>query len=268
VIEINQACAVQTGCHPDDTPGFPVRIPAGASYRLTSDLVVGDGNTTAIQGFVPAGQPLQNGSATLDLGGFSIRCTATNIALCESGAGIGVDFGAITGATVRNGTVRNLGNDGVLLGDGGIVQSLHALSNGQPADITVAGIRCGQGCAISQCVATQNGRYGIMVGNGSSVLDSVARLNGGAGIRAAPGALIARNALFDNDQQGVTEAGGAGVFQNSIHNNSAFGIDTTGSTPFAYGQNALRGNNGAGPEVSASGVEVDQNFCDLDTVCP
>ncbi len=39
VLEINQAC-VATGCFPGDAPGFPVRIPAPGSYRLTSDLDV------------------------------------------------------------------------------------------------------------------------------------------------------------------------------------------------------------------------------------
>lgn len=38
VLEINQTCAVQTGCFSGDTPGFPVTINATGSYRLTSNL--------------------------------------------------------------------------------------------------------------------------------------------------------------------------------------------------------------------------------------
>src|SRR5690606_10202060 len=51
VIEINQTCAKQTGCFDNDTANFPVTIDgkAGKSYRLTSDLVVPDENTTAIR---------------------------------------------------------------------------------------------------------------------------------------------------------------------------------------------------------------------------
>jgi hypothetical protein len=51
VLEINQACAVQTGCFAGDTAGFPVTIDGGVgkSYRLTANLVVPDVETTAIE---------------------------------------------------------------------------------------------------------------------------------------------------------------------------------------------------------------------------
>ena len=47
VIEINQTCAVQTGCIDNsggigDTPGFPVTIEIPGSYVLTSNLVVSE----------------------------------------------------------------------------------------------------------------------------------------------------------------------------------------------------------------------------------
>ena len=64
VLEINQTCAVQTGCFPGDTAGFPVTITEAdrRSYRLTSDLVVPLPSNTGIY--------LHISSATLDLGGF------------------------------------------------------------------------------------------------------------------------------------------------------------------------------------------------------
>ncbi len=37
VLEINQTCAVQTGCFAGDTAGFPVEIDVAGSYRLTSN---------------------------------------------------------------------------------------------------------------------------------------------------------------------------------------------------------------------------------------
>jgi hypothetical protein len=37
-LEINQACAVNTGCFPGDDPGFPVTITQPGSYRLTGNL--------------------------------------------------------------------------------------------------------------------------------------------------------------------------------------------------------------------------------------
>ena len=41
VLEINQTCAVLTGCFAGDAPGFPVTMDSttpGKSFRLTSDL--------------------------------------------------------------------------------------------------------------------------------------------------------------------------------------------------------------------------------------
>ncbi len=35
VLEINQACAVNTGCFPGDDPGFPVTVVQPGSYSLT-----------------------------------------------------------------------------------------------------------------------------------------------------------------------------------------------------------------------------------------
>ena len=48
VLEINQACAVHTGCFSGDDPGLPVTIDssAGRSYRLTSDLTSSSSNPT------------------------------------------------------------------------------------------------------------------------------------------------------------------------------------------------------------------------------
>ena len=64
VHEINQTCAVHTGCGAIDTPGFPVTLEPG-NYRLTSDLVVPAG----LLGIVEGGG---NGSRRIDLGGFLI----------------------------------------------------------------------------------------------------------------------------------------------------------------------------------------------------
>ena len=66
VLEINQTCAVQTGCFPGDTPGFPVTIDgsAGRSYRLSGDLTIADANNDGIR--------VDADSISIDLNGFSI----------------------------------------------------------------------------------------------------------------------------------------------------------------------------------------------------
>ncbi len=76
VIEINHAAALAGGVTSYDDPGYPVTIVPGASYRLTSDLRVSSENLDVIEGYVPTilGFPSSNGTITLDLNGFSVRC--------------------------------------------------------------------------------------------------------------------------------------------------------------------------------------------------
>jgi hypothetical protein len=55
VAEINHTCAVQTGCFPGDSAGYPITIDgqAGRSYLLTSDLIVPNENTHGIDVAAP-----------------------------------------------------------------------------------------------------------------------------------------------------------------------------------------------------------------------
>jgi hypothetical protein len=180
-----------------------------------------------------------------------------------------VDFGTISGASVVNGTVRNMGNDGIVLGNAGRVHGVFLHSNGQFGDLNDGnGIKCGDGCRVSECVADDNGRIGIFTGNGSTVVDNQVLNNDQSGIRVGAGSLVARNTVYANAFQGIIDSGGSGIFQNAINGNGGDGIDSLVGAPYAYGQNALRGNNGAGGETDGIGVQVNQNFCETDTVCP
>jgi hypothetical protein len=310
VIELNQTCALQTGCHPQDTPGFPVTIPVGSSYRLTSDLAIGDGNANAVEAIEPGGAPLivpSNGTIHLDLNGFSIRCYTALLGRCGSGSfGTGVDFGSIRGASVVNGTVRDMGGHGVSLGDGGRAQRLSVIANG------AFGVRCVRSCHVSEsliqgndwgiAVGTHatvidnlvsdnrdrgidasfgstvarnsvhdNGSYGIISNSGATIADNAVSSNGGDGIFAGRGSSVARNTVYDNEGDGILAEPGTGIFQNVVYENAGWGIRATGflEEPLvAYGQNTLRANNGAGPEVSPGAVQVGPNLCESDTVCP
>ena len=67
VVEINQTCAVNTGCFSGDAAGFPVTISQTGSYRLTSDL----SQTTTTNHTIHITNTAQN--VTIDLNGFSIQ---------------------------------------------------------------------------------------------------------------------------------------------------------------------------------------------------
>jgi len=78
-LEINRACAVNTGCFTGDSAGYQVTITQPGSYRLTGDL--------DLSALSPDLQAVEVGApaVTLDLGGFQIigptTCTGTGISI-------------------------------------------------------------------------------------------------------------------------------------------------------------------------------------------
>jgi|JI10StandDraft_1071094.scaffolds.fasta_scaffold91876_2 hypothetical protein len=144
VLEINQACAVQTGCFAGDSVGLPATIngSAGRSDRPTSGLVVPNENTDGIQ--------VSSDDVGIDLNHFTIRgpvvCSGTHPA-CTPGSGTGSDIertsSAVSGTSVRNGVIRGMGNHGVLLGDQAEVSHSRLRSN------RVDGIQTGSSGTVS-----------------------------------------------------------------------------------------------------------------------
>ncbi|MEZ4278667.1 MAG: right-handed parallel beta-helix repeat-containing protein [Myxococcota bacterium] len=170
VTELNQTCAVQTGCLAGDAPGFPVTIAAPGNFVLTSDLDVRvapvPANTTAIE--------LTTGliGTTVDLNGFSI-VGAASCSFTPPCTNTGTGAGISGSASVRNGTIRAMGSDGILV-SGGTVENVRAVGNGG------RGIRVTFG-SVRDSVAAINGGDGISVTDGT-VADSVSLQNQGAGV--------------------------------------------------------------------------------------
>lgn len=123
VLEINQVCAVQTGCFPGDAAGFPVtpNTAAGRSYRLTGDLVVPDSNTNAIHVTSPYA-----GSLSIDLGGFEItgpnECSEVpplfDLVCTQPGIGSAIraenlEAPLLSSVSIKNGTARGMGLFGI-----------------------------------------------------------------------------------------------------------------------------------------------------------
>ena len=124
VLEINQTCAVNTGCFPGDTAAFPVKITASGSYRLTSNLSPAAADAIGVSAE----------DVTIDLNGFRLMgagcCTgisadATPHVAVRNGVVRGFQFGLDMGAhnRVENLTVRNCGKTGIIMkGPGGFVR--------------------------------------------------------------------------------------------------------------------------------------------------
>jgi hypothetical protein len=191
VLEINQTCAVSTGCFSGDTAGFPVTITASGSYRLTSNLrrtiqLGGSQNAHFIE--------ISADDVSVDLGGFLISC-ATILGGSCSGSGSGVevaDGNNIRGARVSNGSISGMAAHGVLLGPQAQVTSLRSRGNGQ------TGISVNAGSIVSGNTTLEN-EVGIWCfGGGTLIVANTARGNN-FGISLGAGDVYRENVVTDND---------------------------------------------------------------------
>ena len=215
VLEINQTCAVETGCFAGDAAGFPVTIGAPGSFTLTSNLIVPDENTDGIL--------VGTSDVGIDLNNFAIVRSGCELAepVCSiaSGAGSGVGRASFEnrGISVRNGSITGMGQNGVSLGEQAEIVNLRVRWNGND------GISTGSGSTVSGNTAYENGRDGIRAGNGSTVSASTVYLNRGNGIFGNSASTISGNTAYQNGINGLSCFDGCAFIHNTAHSNG----DTT-----------------------------------------
>lgn len=287
VVEINQACAVNTGCVSGDSAGFPVSISSPGSYRLTSNLDLAGAGTSvdAINISVT--------DVTVDLNGFELvgTCDSSTLPCTPFSGGDGV-FSNSKRITVKNGTIRNMTRNGIVLGPQARVENVRVLANAN-AGIQLTGTSP-HGSIIRLNHIADNGAHGITLGLGGILIEKNSCVNNfGTGIFLGGGnGLVADNVLTDNSSDGIRAPNnGNNVFRgNLITNNGGEGIDTIGSpaktgnlvigntitqntgvgvafssTDNGYTENVIRGNGGG---TVSSGTEIGTNLCNSNTTCP
>lgn len=217
MLEINQACALNGGCFPGDSAGFPVTIDgsAGRSYRLTSDLdLFAVPDTTAVDLDAPY--------ITLDLNGFEIAgpitCSGSGASLdCgASGNGDGISLNSNADyVSISNGTIRNMSRHGIgASGDRLTVKNVRARNNARD------GLNGGFDSIAVNCIAAENGNDGYQFGSGSVIKQSTA---------------------FGNFADGIRIDGSNGVIDDSTaRNNGGQGFEMGHSSRF--GKNSSTGN--------------------------
>jgi parallel beta-helix repeat protein len=280
VLEINQACAVNTGCFSGDAAGLPVTITAAGSYRLTGNLTVPDENTDGIT--------VSANDVGIDLNNFAIigpvTCTSGAPLTCShaSGMGSGIErtSSSVRGTSVKNGSITGMGNYGVYLGhqaevtnlrvrwnrlDGVFVGTSSTVSGNKARSNGDTGISAGSGSTVSGNTAYDSGDEGIQVDTGSMVSGNAARINGGDGIQGSSGSTVSGNAAYDNGADGIQVHNGSTVSGNTVRGNTGYGLNFTGSDA-AYSENVIS-NNTAGT-INGSAVQLGQNACDGNTTCP
>ncbi len=281
VIEINQTCAVQSGCFPGDSAGFPVTIAVSGSYRLTSSLLVSS-TTDAI--WVLASL------VSLDLNGFGIvgpvTCSGGGATLtCSSAtAGVrGID-GSSARTSVRDGVVRGFGGGGILVGSHASISDVHVEENagngiqaGQFAELLRAstalndgnGIVADGASRVSGAVARGNKLDGISVNNASVVEASRSYLNGRDGYDIAFGCVLTDSATYLNAGDGIDVRGGSLIRGNTAYSNGGSGGGyqiNSDSSEMAYVENVLRRTTGDLGFVNM-GVNAGGNTCGS-VLCP
>jgi hypothetical protein len=252
VILINQNAALAGGVVPDDSAGFPVTILVSGSYRLSSNLLVTDANTSAIL--------IAASNVTIDLNGFSIsgpsQCTGFPVLSCIprasgfSGNGIEAIMGA-NNISVFNGTIQGMGNAGIALSGKHIrVENVHAVNNatggisvlGRDSKVlaSTASENDGVGINADGVISgnTANGNAGDGIEGSGSVTNNNAEFNGGSGITGF-------GSFIGNFTQGNGHQGIFAICTSTIVSNAANG--NTGGDIVTHNNGCTRANNAPAP---------------------
>ncbi len=255
VLEINQTCAVQTGCFSGDTKGWPVTIngTAGKSYRLTSSLYVPDRNTTAIT--------ITRQNTSVDLNGFEIGLFACQGFSCLplAGTGDGVSAPGVRGVSIRNGSITATGRWGVDLGDEAEVSNLRVRWNG------AGGIRVRDKAQARKNTISNNGvntsTNGLHAESFALIVGNVVSGSSGAGIRTGIGSTVSGNTVYGSTLRGILTDDRCTVMDNTSTENGGFGIVAGNSSTVQGNTVGLNGSAGLflGSTTAYRGNTIDSN---------
>lgn len=250
VILINQARALAGGITAGDAPGFPVSLNTAGSYRLTGNLdVTGEAapeNVTAIS--------VGASDVTIDLNGFSLVgptvCTGSPVTACAPlGSGRGV-HSPPTGLTVRNGSIRGFGGNG-LLATNALVEGVQLFSNGGVA------LWFMEGGTVVDSTSMANGNDGFY-GNRAVVQRFRAMHNKGRGIATDCG-VVRDSEAFHNADAGIVADHGVALRNLSRDNGGCAILAFAGG----YGENVAYGSS----SLFCSGTALGANLCN-GALCP
>lgn len=199
----------RTPINGNTTPGDAdslFKITAPGSYYLT-------GNITGVA--AKHGIEIAVGGVTIDLMGFELLGVPGSF---DGISNIGLDNDNVS---VRNGTVRGWGGDGVdLTATGGISGSVTDIISTDNALIGIIGTFNSQ---IERCVTAENGSHGIDVRTGSVIVSCTAYRNGADGISADSASTLAHCFAYDNIGDGI-DASEATITGCIASNNGSNGI--------------------------------------------
>ena len=188
---ITQAAVNAGNITPGDTPGFPVTISVGGSYRLASNLVV----TTAVNGI-----EVRANEVTIDMGGFTLAGSGVGRnGIASFNRALRVEHGNVRGFTLDG--IRSIAqfltvHDMIVVANGRDGVFAHEVNPSTPSadfaritDSNISsngddGISCASHCHVEGNTVSKNESYGVYcyADGGCTVLGNTLTLNGGAGI--------------------------------------------------------------------------------------
>lgn len=256
VLEINQDCAVNTGCFTGDSAGFPVSITnttlnIARSFRLTSNL---DVSGVATPEEVTAISVINSPGVIINLNGFSIQgpttCTGlegSELACSHMSSSITAGAGIFGGQalTVRNGAIRGMGGSGFFCNANCAVIDMHFSFNGRQ------GAHLAGNSLVSGSTFYRNAGDGLQTGFSSRVIANSADSNAGDGFELGDAGVIRNSTSMQNGGSGIVAFSGSLVVSNTARGNTSHGIDLTNSMALS---NTLLSNIGAGLNLDSDSV--------------
>lgn len=273
--EVEPRIAISATNTPGDADSL-FRISQPGSYYLTGNI-----NGVAAK----AGIEIAASGVTVDLMGFELAGVTGSL------DGIRTSVSLLQNVTIRNGSVRNWGSDGIDIGlfavKSGLVEGVGASGNGGigilAANSVVTGCTAGsnandgissffgtvisfctangnaqrgivtvQNCTITNCTADSNTLGGILATSGSTVTDCIANVNDSFGISVSFGS-VTRCAAKGNIGTGISVSSGSTVYGCTAVGNDLDGI-TLSSDCVAV--NNTCDSNGASATDSGAGIRA------------
>jgi hypothetical protein len=249
VLEINQTCAVETGCFAGDAAGFPVTITSPGSYRLTGNL---DADATGIE--------ILADFVALDLNGFRLDGDATS-----SSTSHGVHIPTRRAVEIRNGSISRFAGRAVNADGGG----QHRVLGVRVLDSGSDGIYLnGDEMVVRGCIVKSSVGRGIHTGARSIVEGNVSESNGSTGIRVSSFSLVKDNVVSGGATSGIFALGNGTIVGNTVTNNGGHGMNIAGDSLIrdnTVTSNTLWGIHGAKGVLVVGNLVNENNVADSST---
>ncbi|NUQ53066.1 MAG: right-handed parallel beta-helix repeat-containing protein [Phycisphaerales bacterium] len=206
--EVEPRVAISSTNTPGDADSL-YKITQPGSYYLT-------GNITAVLG--RHGIEIAASGVTIDLSGFDLVGSTA----FPDYAGIRTAAPSLRNITIRNGSVRNWGGEGVDLASNLAwncsIEGVRASNNAG------TGIDAGAACTLTDCSGVQNAGFGIDTRGGSTLVNCSAYENGYGGIRTALAGTLMNCSAWNNSVAGFLIDDGSTASNCSATSNDGVGF--------------------------------------------